>query len=85
MDESTQEKKPAKVQMVKVRVLRPFQISIDGQPVLHDRIGAVVEVPKSELPWLTKKGTGQAKGFGHTTDADQAEHHSLQRAELVAA
>lgn len=77
--------KKAPVKMVKVRVLRPFQVFVEGQPVLHDRIGALVEVPKTDIPRLTEKVKGQAKGFGHTTDEENAEHHNLQLAELVAA
>lgn len=74
-----------KPKTAKVKVLRPFRIrDAEGNPVVYERIGSVVEVPKADVPWLTKKNDGQARGFGHTFEAENADRHNMQRAELVA-
>jgi hypothetical protein len=89
MDNKTDEKKPdvtpppaaevaPKEKMAKVRVLRPFRL-YDGDktrdPEVMDRVGSIVSVPQREVARLTKKMTGQAKGFGSFPSDEVAINH----------
>jgi hypothetical protein len=81
---ATEEKKVAGVEKrVKVKVLRPFRIGLGDDAVTYDRFGQIVDVPKSEVAWLTRRTEGHAKGFGDKL-VEETERHVLQRAELVA-
>lgn len=81
-----QPKQPSQ-KMVKVKVLRPFRLKAAGKKgvhegVVYDRIGAIVEVPATEVGWLTQSVPGQSAGFGERLD-EEATRHDCRRAMLV--
>jgi hypothetical protein len=80
---SDEKKAPPAEKKVKVKVLRPFRIGLGDDAVTYDRFGQIVDVPKSEVAWLTRRTEGHAKGFGDKL-VEETERHVLQRAELVA-